>query len=728
LDKIWQGKWITESKFYGLSPINLFHREIEEGEKRKHLEKLKNRHMLVRKTFTITEDIKTAYLDITADDYYKLKINGKTVGEGPAPAYFFHYFYNRYLVENYLKEGENLISVHLYYQGLVNRVWNSGDYRQGMIAELFINDKLKLKSDKSWKYKITAAYQNGGITGYQTQFLENIDFNLIDKNWQQLDYDDRNWSNVCVNNSDDHKFYKQPTSGLDFYYIKPVKINKIKDNHYLIDFGQIIVGYFQMTAKGFKNERIEIRQGEELREDEDRVRYNLRSNCKYQEFITLSGGKDKLNFYDYKVFRYVEVIAHNPDSKALDPETFKALVRHYKFADENTTFYSSNSKLNRIWQICKNSVKYGTQYQYLDCPGREKGQYLGDALITGLAYHYLTGDLKLYKKAVADFALSSYISPGLMAVAPGGLMQEIADYSLQWPALLLKYYRLSGDKKFLRKMYPTAEKLLAYFKQFQRGDGLLTEVNEKWNLVDWPKNMRDNYQVKLEQLNKKPEYGCHNVINAFFVGMVKTINEIRDILSIEYKNQFSKLKQAFREAFYNQNKKLFVDTETTDHSAVHSNILPLLYGLAPAEAEKEIVDLIKEKGLKCGVYMAYYLLKALARVGEYSLIYNLIVNENKNSWNTMIKEGATTCFEVWSKEQKKNTSLLHPWASAPIIIIIEDLLGIELSNSGKRNQIKMTPHLPAELDRIKFTMQNKDLKIEIKKDSSQTGFFISPVL
>ena len=34
----------------------------------------------------------------------------------------------------------------------------------------------------------------------------------------------------------------------------------------------------------------------------------------------------------------------------------------------------------------------------------------------------------------------------------------------------------------------------------------------------------------------------------------------------------------------------------------------------------------------------------------------------------MIKEGATTTFEAWGKDQKWNTSLFHPWATAPTII------------------------------------------------------------
>ena len=47
--------------------------------------------------------------------------------------------------------------------------------------------------------------------------------------------------------------------------------------------------------------------------------------------------------------------------------------------------------LENIFQICKNAVRLGTQENYVDCPTREKGQYLGDAVVTAHAQVLLTG-------------------------------------------------------------------------------------------------------------------------------------------------------------------------------------------------------------------------------------------------------------------------------------------------------------------------------------------------
>jgi hypothetical protein len=41
------------------------------------------------------------------------------------------------------------------------------------------------------------------------------------------------------------------------------------------------------------------------------------------------------------------------------------------------------------------------------------------------------------------------------------------------------------------------------------------------------------------------------------------------------------------------------------------------------------------------------------------------------AWMNMLREGATTTYEAWGKEQKWNTSLCHPWAAAPILILAD---------------------------------------------------------
>ena len=298
-------------------------------------------------------------------------------------------------------------------------------------------------------------------------------------------------------------------------------------------------------------------------------------------------------------------------------------------------------------------------------------------------------------------------------------MQEIADYSMQWPMQLLRYFWHSGDIDFLERMYPTVKNLVDYFGKYRRPDGLLANVQDKWNLVDWPENARDGYDFDL---GRPVGDGCHNVINAFYYGMIKDYNEIRDILGIDYEDELPELRQSFIKAFYNENSGLFVDAEGSNHSALHSNVLPLYFGITPLDRQKDAVNFIQEKGFSCGVYMAYFVLKALAKVGEHELVYSLITSDSIHSWSNMLKEGATTCFEAWGKDQKWNTSLCHPWASAPIPVLIEDIIGLKPAVPGWK-EIKFTPKIPESIKELDLKIKVKSGEIRVKHRDGETLIF-----
>lgn len=80
---------------------------------------------------------------ITAD-YYKLYVDGTFVATGPAAGTTDRTYYNVIDLTPYLVKGRNTLAVHTYYQGLVNRVWVSGDNRQGLWLELEVDARLPL--------------------------------------------------------------------------------------------------------------------------------------------------------------------------------------------------------------------------------------------------------------------------------------------------------------------------------------------------------------------------------------------------------------------------------------------------------------------------------------------------------------------------------------------------------------------------------------------------------
>ncbi len=605
-----------------------------------------NLYTVFKKTFLGDKESRFL-IRISADDYYKLRINGRLAGMGPAPAYTFNYNYNEIDITDFINNGENEIEVTVYYQGLCNRVWVSGDNKQGLIADIYKDNKLFLCTDSSWKYTIDETFVGNDTVGYETAFSEHRNMLLSD-----------NTEYVPMEIECDYIFADKPFPVVDFYTVKPIR----KDNIY--DFRQEYAGTVNLKVNcNNDNEKIIILYGEELNYD-GTIRYNLRCNCNYREEIILKKGENIIEQFDYKAFRYIQVIL----STNVSLEDVNMTVRHYPFDDTHFLLNSSDEKLQKVFNLCKNTIKYGCQETLIDCPTREKGQYIGDVMVSGFAQMILTGDSHLLKKAIENIWESFEFSGEVLAVSPCSYKQKIADYALQVPLILWRYYEYTKDKDFLLKIAPLCDQINEYYGRYADESGLLNGVNGEWNLVDWPEGARDNYDFLLTDPICN---GKHNVINAFYIGSVGYTEKIKTELNIPFEEKSTRLKDSFNKIFLKEN--VYVDSEISAHSSLHANCLPVFFDICPEQHKTAVGNLLTEKGMVCSVYMSFFYLKALCKLGLKDVAYNLIVSDGKYSWLNMINEGATTTFEAWGKEQKWNTSLLHPWATSPIIVLAEDM-------------------------------------------------------
>lgn len=673
--------WICPGEYVNLKPEDNYCRQQDAQNNMQPL--IRNLHTLYRKTF-VTEHLQETRIRITADDYYMLFVNGSFVAQGPANGYHFVYNINNIDITPFLKTGKNVIAVDTLYNGYRNRAYNSGDNRLGMYAEVLQGSEVLFCTDETWKYIFDHSFLDTDVTyGYCTQTAEYRDMNFYPHGWTNAEYDDSHWAAAVVKTDDDHICVDQMTPNVTSEEVKSRKITWLSSNHFILDFEKELAGQLFLEVQGKKGSKVYTYFGEELNDDGS-VRFDMRCNVKYEEYIVLSGRKDLIMNYEYKAFRYVEI---RWEEGIVTPEKVSVLKRHYP-VEKIAVFHSSEKLLEDIWEICENAVIVSSQEGYLDCPTREKGQYLGDMLVTSLTHSLITGDTRLYRKALLDFAESSRIDQGLLAVVPGNFMQEIADFSLLYPQILWNYYHLTGDEDLARELLPVAEGVAESFEKYAREDGLLEAVTGKWNLVDWPENLRDNYDFALTQPVGE---GCHNVINAYYYGALCTLNKLRVSLGYEEKYVTDKLLKAYRKAFYRPEKDLFADSETSVQCNFHSNVLPLYFEMCDSETGENIAEYIMKKGLCCGVFFAYFALKGLAGIGHYGKVYDLITNDSIHSWKNMLKEGATCTFEAWGKEQKWNTSLCHPWGSSPVIVITEDLLGYKFR---KGQLCKEEEHLP----------------------------------
>jgi predicted nucleic acid-binding protein len=653
--------FVSHPDFAALSPLSIFHKEHAPSEAVVHPAELQNKHILYRHGVEIGK-FSRAVMRITADDCYKLYINGRYVTEGPAPSYPHAYFYNEIDVTDYLTEGKNVIAVHTYYQGLCNRVWVSGDLRQMLWCLLELDGKPVLCSDGSWKCAYHSGYTACGKFGYDTAFAECYDSRSPEDRFYEADFDDSTWGFAQINTTGGWSLIPQASKQIAVYPMLP-DLCEATERGLFLSFPTEAVGRLFVKARGRRGDTVILRYGEELAEDSS-PRYEMRCNCRYEEKWILSGGEDVLPQFDYKAFRYAELIF----PQGVEIADVWLEVRHYPY-ERRYEYRTDNETLLKVLELCENTVKLGTQEHYIDCPTREKGAYLGDMMVSGRAQAILTGDTTLLRQVAENFARTSFICPGLMAVSGCAYMQEIADYSLEYPALLAWIYSVDGDLDFLRRAEPWATGVYEHFRQFERPDGLLEGITDKWNLVDWPANLRDGYDFPLT--NPIGE-GLHNVINALWYGLKLAMGEIYEILGKSADFGTERTKAAFLKTFYRPETGLFADSAESHHTAVHSQIFPLLFGIGcedKALQDRLVACIASKKLTSMGVYMAYFALAGLKRAGEGALCEALATDEG--AWLNMLREGATVTFEAWGKEQKWNTSLFHPWAVAPLIVFCD---------------------------------------------------------
>ena len=646
------GNWITDQEFFELAPRDVFHRHLEKVDL--PCDEHRNCHILFRRTFDLPQLPCKSLIYISADDYYKLYINGKFVGQGPAPAYHFQYNYNVMDISQYLHCGENTIAIHTLYQGLINRVWQSGDNRHGLILDLYADENLILCSDTSFKTHRHTAYSESGTTGgfHQTQFLETYNSNAREVGFEQVDFDDSYWENALINKCDDHSLKEQKTKMLVFEEIRPVSVRG-EAGKLLYDFGANYVGYFTVKANGKKGDVITVRCGQELNPDGS-IRFHIRAGCRYEEKWILAEGDSKLEWYDYKAFRYVEL--EYPEEVLL--EDVHLDVRHYPFAlkAQMKPAYQSNEALTAIWNLCVHTQKYGVQEVTQDSMDREKGFYLGDGCYSAFTNMILTQDDSLVRKLIDDAFSTKFVTDGLLTCMDCSRMHEIAEFPLIMVYLILWHYRITGDQTYLEQNYHKSITLLEHYRQHYERDHLLSHL-DKWCVVEWPPNYRDNYDVDITegQICEQP----HIALNAYYIHAVRTVNKMAQCLGKPIYRDSEPLLDAFYKTFYNPDKHLFRDGRDTDHMSIVGNSFPFGLDLIPDENfKKEFISIIRERKISSfSFFSAFVILMGLARMGEEALVQECL--EDEGAWKRMLHEDATTTFEGWGKDVKWNTSLFH---------------------------------------------------------------------
>lgn len=421
------------------------------------------------------------------------------------------------------------------------------------------------------------------------------------------------------------------------------------------DFEREAWSTIEFTLEGPAGETVELAVGECL--TGNRLNREPGGSRIFQSnTVTLSGGTDHFRFvpkpggiqkiamkspfpYEIIPFRYAEV---NGNCRVI--EVKRTPVFPECFDDDAAHFESDNDDLNRIWKMCKYTMKATAPFGVFIDGERERLPYEGDTYINQLGWFCCCTDPAIPRRSL-EFLFEHHTWP--------------FEWFLLMPQIVKDYMLYTGDTAIFRQVETKLEECL--LPEFLNEDGLLAEKENPMTcrtIVDWPHTERDGYEMGNVNL----------VSNCYYYAALCIMAELSG--KAEYAHRAEQVKSMIRSKFLKNG--VFVDSETSTHTALHSSLFALHFGLGSAAECPGIAN----KGMACSVYGSQFLLDCCFNNGMAQHAMDLLLSREIRSWNNMITKGATITMEAWDDSFKPNQDWNHAWGAAPANIIPRRIAGI----------------------------------------------------
>ena len=481
---------------------------------------------------------------------------------------------------------------------------------------------------------------------------------------------------------------------------KPVSVTEVEPGVYLVDFGKVAFGNLLLRQSGGTSRDVIVHFGEAMekgrinRKPPGTVRYAVaKSALRGDAAVVVAPAPDARNTesnssahppailtpQEWGVvlpFRWVEIEGLPSKLRSVDIQRRAAFDATWD--DNASSFESSDSMLNRIWELCRYSIKATTFAGIFVDGDRERIPYEADAFLNQLSY-YATSSNNQIPRATFDHLMRYGTWPTEWAYHM--IFMAYADWMRTGDTVWLAHRYESLRAKLLLSRLGSEGLIISSRKDIERTD-----------IVDWPVGERDGY--KFESRN--------TVVNSFFLRSLRLMSMMgkaigRDADAVYYSDLESKAQSAFQQTFFDPNTGLYRDGAEVDHYSLHANLFPLAFDLVPPANRASVVSWLKNRGMKCSVYAAQYLLEGLFESGEASAAIELMVapgeqNWRERSWRHMVESGTTITWEAWDQKFKPNQDWNHAWGAAPVNLLPRYVLGAQALSPGWK-QVTVKPHV-----------------------------------
>ena len=430
----------------------------------------------------------------------------------------------------------------------------------------------------------------------------------------------------------------------------------------VVDFGQNLAGYVEMTLTAHAGQKVKLTCGETLDENgnftqenfQDRARHSEGGTAQLLELICKEGANHFKPSFTIMGFRYAKVETDADLSGAVF--TAHAVYSDMAVTGEFTCGSSAVNQLvqNSIWSQKGNFCDIPT-----DCPTRERAGWTGDMGVfidTGLT---LMDCYPVVEKWLEECRLNQYPDGRMANIAPPNgrpsFMTPMLCMSAGWgdAAILVPFalYRRTGDRKILADNYEMMQKWYAFLlgRAQQTTDEQQTGEYAKYtvlNGLDYGEWCEPGVTPQQAMMNPRKSVGT-----AYLAYSGRVLAQVADALgkaedAARYRDIADKAKKAYRAAF-TENGAIHSDRQCEYVRAIQFALLDEGESQAAADA---LNALVAQNGchLNTGFLSTPFLCGVLARYGHVDTAYRLLLQPDAPGWLYAVSKGATTVWETWT--------------------------------------------------------------------------------
>ncbi len=708
-----------------------------------------------RRVFDVGSVPTTFTVHVSADNRYRLFLNGAPISSGPQRSDLMHWRYETIDLAPHLRAGRNVLAA---------LVWNWGaerpvaqfSHQTAFLLQGDGPDEAVVNTGPEWKVLRNGGYAPLPVRGsdvggyYASSPGESIDGSLYPWGWTDVDFADGAWPAASAGEGFGANRTQlrggDPFGGAGSWQLVPRSIPPMEETPVrfarvrraeglepqeaflrgdgdlvvppatravlLLDQAHLTNAFAVLETSGGAGSTVALVYAEALKDSEGNKGNRNQIEGKTirglrDEFRPDGGERRRLQTLWFRTYRYVQLEIETRDEPLRIHDLHGTFVA-YPF-ELAARFASDLPWLEDMWEINWRGARLCAWETYFDTPYYEQLQYVGDTRIQALITLYMSDDDRLVRQAIEHFDLSR-IPEGITASRyPSDLGQYIPTFSLIWVAMVHDYWMHRDDPAFVRSFLPGIRGVLDWFGRRIDGTGLLGPI-PWWPYVDWAPEWQRGVPPGGTE-------GHSTVVTLQFAYALERAAELEAALGVSENASTDRrlarsLREAVRARAWDGARGLFRDTPDQESYSQQANVLAVLTSTVPEEEKAGLMQrLLSDATLtRSTYYFSYYQLEALREAGLGDRYI-----EQLEPWRGMLDLGLTTVPET--PEPTRSDS--HAWSAHPNYGLLATVLGVRPAEPGFRS-VRIAPHL-GPLQRAEGRVPHPLGVIDVRLARSQDG-------